>query len=159
MRYAGIAALAALLLTAGTLPARAQDTQEGYYYPKPKVVETYQARVAALPDSDRSRRIGFVTALSKEFDARPFPPTYLVFAKGDEADKLIITGMIDGQLNTVYRTRALLADLTASARLTDFFQKNAIAEYATFLDFLKLLGFKQVTVTDGVAFAEQIKIE
>jgi hypothetical protein len=67
--------------------------------------------------------------------------------------------MIDGQFNTVFRTRALLADLTASARLTDFFQKNAIAEYATFLDFLKLLGFKEVTVTDGAAFAQQIKIE
>ena len=112
-----------------------------------------------MPDSDRSRRLGFVTALSKEFDARPYPPNYLVFAKGDDADKLIIIGMMDGQFNTVFRTRALLADLTASARLTQFFQKNAIAEYATFLDFLKLLGFKQVTITDGVAFAQQIKIE
>ncbi|HZT20437.1 MAG TPA: molybdopterin-guanine dinucleotide biosynthesis protein A [Dongiaceae bacterium] len=159
MRKIGGAFLAAVLLLAGAGAARAEDPQEGYYYPKPKVVETYQARVATLPDSDRSRRIGFVTALSKEFDARPYPPNYLVFAKGDEADKLIITGMIDGQFNTVYRARALLADLTASARLTEFFQKNAIAEYATFLDFLKLLGFKQVTVTDGVAFAEQIRIE
>ena len=43
--------------------------------------------------------------------------------------------------------------------MTDFFQKNAIAEYATFLDFLKLLGFKQVTVTDGAAFAQQINLE
>lgn len=159
MRNIVLAGLTAFVLLAGSGAARAQETQEGYYYPKPEVVESYQARVATLPDSDRSRRLGFVTALSKEFDARPYPPNYLVFAKGDDADKLIITGMIDGQFNTVFRTRALLADLTASARLTDFFQKNAIAEYATFLDFLKLLGFKQVTVTDGAAFAQQINIE
>jgi hypothetical protein len=159
MRNIVLAGLTAIALLAAPAAVRAQDTQEGYYYPKPSVVETYQARVATLADSDRSRRLGFVTALSKEFDARPYPPTYLVFAKGDDADKLIITGMMDGQFNTVFRTRALLADLTASARLTDFFQKNAIAEYATFLDFLKLLGFKQVTVTDGAAFAQQIKIE
>ena len=159
MRNIVRAGRAALILLAVSPAGRAQDTQEGYYYPKPSVVETYQARVATLPDSDRSRRLGFVTALSKEFDARPYPPNYLVYAKGDEADKLIITGMVDGQFNTIYRTRALLADLTASARLTDFFQKNAIAEYATFLDFLKLLGFKQVTVTDGEHFAQQIKIE
>ena len=159
MRNIVLAGLAALILLAVSPAGRAQDTQEGYYYPKPSVVETYQARVATLPDSDRSRRLGFVTALSKEFDARPYPPNYLVYAKGDEADKLIITGMMDGQFNTIYRTRALLADLTASARLTDFFQKNAIAEYATFLDFLKLLGFKQVTVTDGENFSQQIKIE
>ena len=159
MRNIVLAGLAAVVLLAVSPAGRAQDTQEGYYYPKPSVVETYQARVATLADSDRSRRLGFVTALSKEFDARPYPPNYLVYAKGDEADKLIITGMMDGQFNTIYRTRALLADLTASARLTDFFQKNAIAEYATFLDFLKLLGFKQVTVTDGHNFAQQIKIE
>lgn len=157
MRYFLWAVAAAILIAAGA--AKAQDTQEGYYYPKPSVTETYQARVATLPDSDRGRRVGFITALSKEFDARPYPPNYLIFAKGDEADKLIIVGMIDGQFNTVYRTRALLADLTSSARLTQFFQQNAIADYATFLDFLKLLGFKQVTITDGVAFAQQIKLD
>jgi len=159
MRHVVIAVLAAVLFVGTTGQGRAQDTQEGYYYPKPKVVETYQARVAPLAESDRSRRLGFVTALSKEFDARPYPPNYLVFAKGDDSDKMIIVGMVEGQLGTVYRTRALLADLTASARLTEFFQQNSIAEYSTFLDFLKLLGFKQVTITDGVAFAHQIKIE
>src|SRR5437667_4869745 len=153
MHHVVAAALAAFVLLSGLGAARAQDSQEGYYYPKPKVMETYQARVAPLADSDRSRRLGFVTALSKEFDARPYAPNYLVFAKGDDSDKLIIVGMVQGQLSTVYRTRALLADLTASARLTEFFQQNAIAEYATFLDFLKLLGFKQVTLTDGVGFA------
>ena len=159
MRKIVLAGLATFMLLAAAPVSRAQDTQEGYYYPKPNVVETYQARVATLPDSDRSRRLGFVTALSKEFDARPYPPNYLVYAKGDEADKLIITGMMDGQFNTIYRTRALLADLTASARLTDFFQKNAIAEYATFLDFLKLLGFKQVTISDGRTFAHRVTIQ
>jgi hypothetical protein len=73
--------------------------------------------------------------------------------------KLIIVGMQDGQLDTVYRARALLASLTASARTTQFFQQNAIADYATFLDFLKLLGFKLVTITDGGAFTHQISIE
>jgi hypothetical protein len=159
MRKFVLAGLMSAALLAGANAFSAQDPQEGYYYPKPSVVETYQARVATLADSDRSRRLGFVTALSKEFDSRPYPPTYLVYAKGDDADKLIITGMVDGQLNTVYRTRALLADLTASARLTQFFQQNSISDYATFLDFLKLLGFKEVTVTDGKAFAQQIHIQ
>jgi hypothetical protein len=159
MRRMIFAALA-LVLTATILrPALAADTQTGYYYPKPKSTETYQARVATLPDSDRSRRIGFVTGLAKEIASKPYAAGYLMFAKGDEADKLIIVGMSDGELSTVYRARALLATLTASARTTQFFQQNAIAEYATFLDFLKLLGFKQVTITDGVAFAHQIKIE
>jgi hypothetical protein len=140
-------------------PTLADDPQAGYYYPKPKSTETYQARVAVLPDSDRSRRVGFVTGLAKEIASRPYAAGYLIFAKGDEVDKLIIVGMRGDELSTIYRARALLATLTASARTTAFFQQNAIADYATFLDFLKLLGFKQLTITDGVDFAHQIKIE
>jgi hypothetical protein len=159
MRRMIFAALALVLATTMMRPALAEDPQAGYYYPKPKSMETYQARVATLPDSDRSRRIGFVTGIAKEIASKPYAAGYLIFAKGDEADKLIIVGMSDGELSTVYRARALLATLTASARSTQFFQQNAIADYATFLDFLKLLGFKQVTITDGVAFAHQIRIE
>jgi hypothetical protein len=162
MRLTTIAIASSLFSAAfGALPALAQadDAQLGYYYPKPQTVEHYRARVATLPDSDRNRRLGFVTGLAKANDTKPYAPTYMIFAKGDDSDKLIIVGTTDGELNTLYRSRALLANLTASARLTEFFQRNATAEYATFLDFMKLLGFKELTVTDGVAFAHQIKIE
>jgi hypothetical protein len=154
-----VLALALALSAATFAPAFADDPQAGYYYPKPKSTETYQARVATMPDADRGQRIAFITGVAKEIASKPYAAGYLVFAKGDEADKLIIVGMQDGALSTVYRARALLATLTASARSTQFFQQNTIADYATFLDFLKLLGFKQVTITDGVAFAHQIKIE
>ncbi len=40
---------------------------------------------------------------------RKYAPGFAIFAKGDQSEKLIIVGMIDGQLNTVYRARALLA--------------------------------------------------
>jgi hypothetical protein len=153
------AVLVLLLAAAGPHPVFADDPQAGYYYPKPKSTETYQARVASVPDADRSQRIAFVTGVAKEIANRPYATDYLIFAKGDEADKLIIVGMRGDALSTVYRARALLATLTAAARATEFFQQNTIADYATFLDFLKLLGFKQVTITDGVAFAHQIKIE
>ncbi len=82
-----------------------------------------------------------------------------MFAKGDDADKLIIVGLIDGQMNTIYRARALFATLTAVSRLTPFFRDNAPAVEATFFDLLKLLGFKQLTITDGVAFTHQVLIE
>ncbi len=153
------AALVLLLAAAGPHPVLADDPQAGYYYPKPKSTETYQARVATVPDADRAQRIAFVTGVAKEIANRPYAADYLIFAKGDEADKLIVVGMRGDALSTVYRARALLATLTAAARSTEFFQQNTIADYATFLDFLKLLGFKQITITDGVAFAHQIKIE
>jgi hypothetical protein len=55
--------------------------------------------------------------------------------------------------------RALLANLTAVSRVTPFFRENTLPEYATFFDLLKLLGFEQLTVTDGVALTHQVIIE
>jgi hypothetical protein len=49
--------------------------------------------------------------------------------------------------------------LTAVSRVTPFFRENTLPEYATFFDLLKLLGFQQLTVTDGVALTHQVTIE
>jgi hypothetical protein len=94
--------------------------------------------VTTLPDSNRSRRIGFVTGLTKQLLAQRYDPGYAIFAKGDDADKLIVVSLEQGRLDTVYRVRALLATLTAVSRMTPFFQQNTVAEQATFLDLLKL---------------------
>ena len=57
-------------------------------------------------------------------------------------------------------SRSGLSDqLTAVSRLTPFFQQNTLAEQATFLDLLKLLGYVQLTVSDGDKFAHQITIQ
>ena len=36
----------------------------GYYYPEPATTEVYRARADVLPDSDRKRRILFITELT-----------------------------------------------------------------------------------------------
>lgn len=135
------------------------DHHEGYYYPKPETVEHYVAEVYVLPGSDKVRRQGFVIGLTKQLVGGQYAPTYAVFTKGDASDKLIIVGMVDGQLNTMYRARALLATFTSVARATSFFQQNTQPDESTFLDLLKLLGFRQVTVSDGRDFAHQIIID
>ena len=84
---------------------------------------------------------------------------YAVFAKGEKADKMIIVGMQQGELNTVYRMRALLANMTTMSRLSPFFQERTVAEDATFFDLLKLLGFRELTVTDGEKVTHQVTIK
>jgi hypothetical protein len=135
------------------------DHHEGYYYPKPQTVEHYTADVYELPGSDRVRRQAFIIGLTKQLVGGQYAPSYAIFAKGDQSDKLIIVGLIDGQLNTIYRARALLAMFTSVARATSFFQQNTQPDEATFLDLLKLLGFRQVTVSDGRDFCHQIIID
>jgi hypothetical protein len=134
------------------------DSHADYYYPTPQTNETYYARVQTLMESDRGRRIGFVTGLTKQLLSQRYDPGYAIFAKGDDADKLIIVALEAGRFDTIYRARALLANLTAVARLTPFFQQYTLADQATFLDLMKLLGFSQVTISDGDKFAHQIEI-
>lgn len=135
------------------------DRHEGYYYPTPQTVEHYSSRVVTLEDSDKIRRLGFVIGMARQLVSGQYAPDYAIFAKGDEAQKLIITGLHDGSLDTIYRARALFASLTLVARSTPFFQKNTQPEEATFFDLLKLLGFTQVTISDGKKFCHQVIID
>jgi hypothetical protein len=172
-RWSVAASLAFGLGVLGILsPAIAQDsvsfskdaqeepsTHEGYYYPKPQTLEHYVSSAITLPESDKVRRQAFVIGMTKQLLDGKYAPGFAVFAKGNQSEKLIIVGMIDGQLNTIYRARALLAQLTAIARSTPFFQQNTQPEEANFFDFMKLLGFRQLTITDGRAFAHQVVVD
>ena len=153
----GAAVAAVFLLTPAA--ASADDRHAGYYYPEPASRETYKARARTLAGADRTRRIAFVTGVTLEQRARPHPPVLAMFAKGEEAEKLIIVGLVDGRMNTIYRARAVLAMLTAVARATPIFQEYRVEEIFTFLDLCKMLGFQQITISDGKDFAHRILIE
>jgi hypothetical protein len=135
------------------------DLHAGYYYPKPESIEHYTSSAPTLADSDKVRRQAFVIGLTKQLLGGQYAPAYAIFAKGNQSDKLIIVGLSDGQLDTVYRARALLATLTSVARATNFFQQTTHPEEATFFDLMKLLGFRRITLTDGKVFTHQIVID
>ncbi len=140
-------------------PASADDRHSGYYYPEPASSETYVSRTQTLPDGNRRKRVLYITQLTNSMMDNPYPPQLAIFPKGERAEKLIITSLYDGAFGTVYRMRGLLALLTARSRTTEFFREFKVEEVFTFLDLLKLLGFEQLTVTDGDAFAHQILIK
>ena len=152
----GLAALLVLILLAGPVPA--QDRHEGYYYPEVTTTETYPARAPTLPDSDRVRRLAFVIGLAQEQTTRPYPPRWAIFAKGAEAQKLLIVALQDGVIATEYQARAMLALMTAGARSLPFFDSEALEANYTFLDLLALMGFEQLTVSDGRSYAIQYDI-
>src|SRR6185503_15277533 len=120
----------------GAASAQDKDRHAGYYYPPPTVSETYQAEATSMRDASRVRRIGFVTIVVNKSLAAAYPPPYIMFVKGDQAEKLIIVGMGD-YLSGIYQARALLAQLTAQARTTDVFKQVDPNFKLTFLDLLK----------------------
>ena len=157
---ATLALAVAVAMTAGTPAALAGDRHADYYYPDPNSRETYKARADMLPEASRRSRIAFVTHVMNEMIRKnPYPPPYAIFAKGAEAEKMIIVALTGDSYNTLYRMRALLAILTAVARATPLFKEERVEDYFTYLDLCKMLGFKQLTVSDGKSFAHQIKIE
>jgi hypothetical protein len=81
-----------------------------------------------------------------------------MFAKGEEAEKFILVGFENSGINTIYRARALFAAMTNLARLTPLFQELQVDDLFTFFDLLKLMGFTQITVSDGDKFTHQITL-
>ena len=160
-----LAALLMLLVCPGPAaaqddpPEAIQDRHVGYYYPVPSSHEVYTARGQTIREAGRGLRVGFVTGVSKQMAERPYAPTFAVFAKGSEAEKLIIVALTDGPLDTIYRARAVFADLTAMARLLPIFREFGVQDRFTFFDLAKIMGFSRITVSDGRAFAHQITIE
>ena len=146
------------LLIAVAMPAAAQEPEEtadgvdrhvGYYYPEPDSEETYVARAVTLPDSDRTRRLEFVTLLALQQMQAPYPAGLAVFAKGAEAEKLIMVALRGDLFDSIYRMRGVLAMMTASARSSELFRAYHVEDIFTFFDLLKLLGFEKLTLTNG----------
>src|SRR4030095_2571846 len=108
-----------------------------------------------IESMDRQQRIQFVTVVSQGTIQSSYRVPYAVFVKGEKADKLIIVGLAPGAFGTIYRMRALLANMTTMSRMSPFFQERTVAEDATFFDLMKLLGFASLTITDRDKVAPQ----
>lgn len=148
-----------MLLPLAATPTMATDRHAGYYYPSHGAVETYKARTITIADADRKMRLGFITGIAQNAQNMPYAPRFVIFAKGDEAEKMIIVALDDDFIDTLYRARALLAQLTAIARTTPLLQELGLADFLTFFDLVKLLGFSQITISDGDQFVHQIILE
>ncbi len=156
MRLSIALAIMAVSMVFGSA-AGAGDRHAGYYYPPPEMVEEYTARAPILDGNTRARRLSFVSGIIAEIAAQPYPPTYAIFAKGTAAEKLIIVGVRDGFYDTLYRSRALLAAMTSLSRATPLFQELDPDQEYTFFDLCYMLGFQQLTVTNGRKFSHQIE--
>ena len=169
------AASLAVLVAFGALPALAQqqpkpaaaaatpkaddDRYVGYYYPKPTATETYTSPMQTIAGAERAQRVQFATVVSQGTIQSAYRVPYAVFVKGEKADKMIIVGLQPGEMSTIFRARAILANMTTMSRLSPFFQERTIAEDANFFDLLKLLGFQQITISDGDKFTHQVNIK
>ena len=145
------------------LPARAfagdERGHEGYYYPKVTSSEIYKSEAMVEPGATRKSRLAFIVGFTSQQLSRGYAPNYAMFAKGDDAEKLIIVALDDGVMRTLYRARAVLAQMTSIARSTSMFNDMGVADSYTFFDLAKMIGFTQITISDGATYAHRITLQ
>ncbi|MEO1721718.1 MAG: hypothetical protein AAFR84_04875 [Pseudomonadota bacterium] len=158
IRLAAIAAVPFLFLMLAPPPAAAD--QEGYYYPEVASEETFSRQIAPAPQQpSRNVRVAFITQITKAQLDAPETPRFAIFAKGAEAEHMIIVALDDEVFSTLFRARAVLAQLTSNARGTDFFRNAGIETTATWFDLAKLLGFEDLVISDGSSWAHRVRFE
>lgn len=155
MRFRAMVLAAAVLAAAGGT-ATAEDRHAGYYYPQQVTTEEYVARAKALPVYDRKARLEFVNQLMLQVLGKPYAPQFVLYAKGDQAEKAILVAVSGDFAATLFRMRAFLAMMTTLSRQTELFKEFKVDDLFTFFDQLRMLGFEQLTVSDGKDYAHQI---
>ncbi len=158
MKNSIIAALMSIsfILSGFTATGFGKDSHAGYYYPEAQTTETYISPLSTIASVSKRSRVGFTVGLNAKQLKRSYPPGYHLFAKGGQAQKLIIIATEEGRYNTLYRLRALMASLTATARKSPLFTETDSPEELNFLDLCKLAGFTQVTISNGKDVTHQI---
>ncbi|MHA1529876.1 MAG: hypothetical protein ACTSVG_12705 [Alphaproteobacteria bacterium] len=150
-----VAAIIAVSLGGAALAAG----RDSYYYPPIDSEEVFARDLGVAPPAGRAVRVGFTTQITKSQLAAPESPRFVIFAKGDEAQHMIIVALDNEVFRTIYRARAVLAQLTATARATDFFINNNIQDHATWFDLAKLLGFEDLVISDGATWSHRVIFE
>ncbi len=154
-----IAAIIAVSLGAASLGGAARAAgKDSYYYPPVTSEEVFARKIAAAPLTDRTVRVGFTTQITKAQLAAPESPRFVIFAKGDQAQHMIIIALDDQVFKTIYRARAVLAQLTSNARGADLFV-NEIEDQATWFDLANLLGFEDLVISDGETWSHRVIFE
>ena len=124
----------------GSVPAMAQDDLSvGYYYPEITSQETF-TRVLGLDFKASAKlRSTFVTAITKSRFESPANPNYVIFAKGTQPQKLVIVALDDDVFKTLYRARAVLAQLSSNLRAGLFKDDENLRVAGTFYDLMQIM--------------------
>lgn len=154
-RFAAFLALALVV----SAPAKAEDKRAGYYYPAVTSEETFIRSLGNTPPANRAVRANFITEITKAQLEGSNDPKFVIFAKGAGAEHMVILAIDDEVFRTLYRARAVMAQLTSNARGTEFFKSNNLQFVATWFDLAKILGFEDIVVSDGVTWSHRILLK
>jgi len=146
------------LLTALTFaaPLAAEDRYVGYYYPEVTSEETFDRLIRDSQGAGKAVRVDFINVITTAQLEAPESPRFVFFAKGSDADTLILVALDDEVFSTLYRARAIMAQLTVSVRKGGFFRQEELQYVATFYDLLQLMQFNELIISDGENWSHRV---
>ena len=148
--------LALILTLAAAAPAAAQDRYIGYYYPEITSEEAFDREIRSSAGSNKAVRLDFLTSMTNAQLTSPESPRYVFFAKGRGAETLILVALDDDIFKTLFRARAVMAQMTSRLRDTPLFVSQDLQFVATFYDLLQILGFETLVISDGERWAHKV---
>ena len=154
--YKTIVLLFALMLSS---TAMAEDRYVGYYYPEVTSEETFDRVVRTSEGANKAVRIDFVNVLTTAQLEAPESPRFVFFTKGEDAGTLILVALDDEIFASIYRARAILAQLTVSVRKGGYFRQEQLQYVATFYDLLQLMAFDELVISDGQSWAHRVNFQ
>ncbi|AXI45702.1 hypothetical protein C1J03_06450 [Sulfitobacter sp. SK012] len=150
-------AIAAFFATSTLVTA--SDDLVGYYYPEITSEENFDRLIRDEDNSSKSVRVDFVNQITNAQLDSPESPRFVFFAKGNDASTLILTALDDDVLSTLYRARAIMAQLTVSVRQNGFYQQEELQDVVTFYDLLQLMHFEELLITDGETWTHRVNFK
>ena len=152
--------LFALLIALTATAAVAQtDRYVGYYYPEITSSEVFERQIRSARGANKAVRVDFLTSLTTAQLSAPESPRYVFFAKGQSAETLILVALDDDVFKTLFRARAVMAQMTSRLRDTPLFVSQDLQFVATFYDLLQTLGFDTLIITDGERWAHKVEFK
>ncbi|MEM6499436.1 MAG: hypothetical protein AAF709_22270 [Pseudomonadota bacterium] len=136
--------------------ASAEERYEGYYYPTVTSEETFERAVRDLGEPNRQVRVDFIQNITQSQLAAPEAPQFIFFAKGNDAKHLIVVGLNDDVFSTLFRARAVMAQMTVNVRSSPFFVDQNLQFLATFYDLLQILEFDTLVLSDGKNWSHKV---
>lgn len=148
--------MAALLGVMSATVVGANERYQGYYYPEVTSTESFSRVIRDAPPANKAVRIEFVINLTTAQLSAPESPRFVFFAKGDDAKHLSVIALDDDVFSTIYRARAVLAQMTSNTRNNEFFRRQNLQSVVTFYDLLQFMDFDTLVISDGETWAHEV---
>ncbi len=151
--------LLAIVICFAATSVAAQEKYVGYYFPQITSTEVFDRVIRDAGASNKRVRVDFLTTLTKAQLAAPESPRFVFFAKGEGSSDLILVALDDEVFSTLYRARAVMAQMTSNIRESPVFVNQGLQFVATFYDLLQMLEFDSLVITDGETWSHKVEFK